>query len=127
MYDPLRRIGLITLLGCLAWPHLANAQSEGPRIATTRNLWALPYDVEIQTRESGVAIAGRLLKSTSNPSRRFYGNVYLEWLNANGDVIAVHHARPERMGQNRHSQRARFEIEIASLPHNADTLRVSYR
>ena len=123
----LRRIGLITLLGCLALPPLANAQSKEPRITAARTLWALPYAVEMQTHESGAAISGSLLKSTANPSRRFYGQVYVEMLDANGEVIAVHQASPKRVGQGRHAQRARFEIEIEAVPHDVDSVRVSYR
>ncbi|MET0029153.1 MAG: hypothetical protein ABW101_16105 [Candidatus Thiodiazotropha sp.] len=123
----LRRMGLITLMICVIWPQWANAQAEELKVVTEKNVWAVPYAVEIHELDSGVSISGRLMKSASNPSRRFYGTVYVEMLDKDGEVVAVEQAKPQRMGPAKHSQRASFQVQVDSLPHDVDVVRISYR
>lgn len=123
----LRRPTLIVLMACVIWPTWVNAQAEELRVIARDNLWAMPYNVEIREAASGISVSGRLLKSAANPSRRFHGKVYLEMLDKNGVVIAVQQAKPQRVGLAKHSQRARFEIEVESVPDEVTALRVSYR
>lgn len=121
-----RRIGAITLFISLGWAQLVNAQTEEVKIVAASNQKALPYDLEIHQREAGISVSGRLLKSPANLSRRFYGKVHVELLDANGDVIAVHYAEPRRLGMAKHPQRTRFHLDIENLSHDLQTLRVSY-
>jgi hypothetical protein len=87
----------------------------------------MPYDVKLDRAAGEIAIRGKLLSSSANPSRRLSGRVSVEFLDESGAVIAIRHADPHRASPAKHTRRARLEIPSEELPHGTAAIRVLYR
>jgi len=71
-------------------------------------------------------IRGAIRKPPSNPSRRLYRNVYLVFLDDDGNVLSTHTVQVHRATPAKHAHRAKFEAAIGKPPATAQTLLVSY-
>lgn len=96
-------------------------------LETVRNIWGMPYQVQVERTDGGAVVSGKLRASTANPGRRLYGRVWAEIVDQNGEVVAVHYGKPRRMSPAKYTRRARFKIEIDQIPDGAAGIRVGYR
>lgn len=96
-------------------------------VQTQGGTWATPYGVRIERNGEQMLVVGKIRKNLSNPSRRLSGQVITEVLDAQGNVLAVHRAKPMRLSPASHTNRASFAIQIGLIPDNASAVRVAYR
>ena len=118
------------LMATMVWAGLsapAYATASELSLETVRNTRGSPYQVQVERTEGGALVSGKLRSSPANSSRRFYGRVWAEIVDRNGEVVDVYYGKPRRSSPAKHTHRARFTIEIDQIPDSATGIRVGYR
>lgn len=127
----MRNVCAIALLAAAATlPGLSvagHAAVQNLALEEVSSVWGTPYAVSLQQHPEGVTLNGKVYNSSVTGGRRMYGRVWAELVDRSGEVLAVYHADPRRLGTGRHTHRARFSIEIDRLPETASLVRVGYR
>lgn len=115
--------GLLVLAGMAA----AQVDSDAYAIETISGHQGAPTNVELHQTDVGLVLRGEVRKSPANPSRRMYGRVAVEYLDAAGQVLGTTYTDVYRTSPARHAYRAAFQVPLDDLPAGTRAVRVGYR
>lgn len=115
-------VGTLAVSTCVAQADVA-----GLSIEKRPSLHAIPVGVSVEQTAASTRISGQVRRLSTSPSRRLYGRVRIEAVDAMGESLFVSYADLRRCSPARHTSRAKFSIEIASeRVREARVLRVGY-
>lgn len=117
---------LALILISLAFSFGTLAASPTIIIETISSVKGTAHDIQLATENGITHITGKVHKSHANKSRRMYGAIKIDLLDADHNLIRQQQAMLHRSSPAKHTHQTSFALAIDQWPDEVTTIRVAY-